>query len=79
LTSIEKKMAKAVLDVIKSGVDGAFTGGDENQYVSNLANEGVQISAQHDVAYPAGVQAELDALKADIISGKIVVASGYKK
>ena len=79
LTSIEKKMAKAVLDVIKSGVEGSFTGGDENQYVGNLANEGVQISAQHDVAYPAGVQAELDALKADIISGKIVVASGYKK
>ena len=79
LTSIEKKMAKAVLDVIKSGVDGTFTGGDENQYVGNLANSGVQISAQHDVVYPAGVQAELDALKADIISGKIVVASGYKK
>jgi basic membrane protein A len=79
LTSIEKKMAKAVLDVIKSGVDGTFTGGDENQYVGNLANSGVQISAQHDVVYPDGIQAELDALKADIISGKIVVASGYKK
>jgi basic membrane protein A len=79
LTSIEKKMAKAVLEVIKSGVDGAFAGGDDNQYVGNLANGGVQISAQHDVAYPDGIQAELDALKADIISGKVVVSSIYKK
>ena len=64
---------------IQVNADGTFTGGDENQYVGNLANEGVQISAQHDVAYPAGVEAELEALKADIVSGKIVVASGYKK
>jgi basic membrane protein A len=79
LTSIEKKMAAAVLEIIKSGVDGAFTGGDENQYVGTLANGGVQISAEHDVAYPAGISDELDALKADIISGAIVVSSGYKK
>lgn len=79
LTSIEKKMAKAVLDVIKSGVDKTFTGGDVNQYVGNLSNGGVMIAAQHDVAYPAGIQAELDALQADIISGKIVVSSPYKK
>jgi hypothetical protein len=37
------------------------------------------IAGQHDVAYPAGIQAELDALQADIISGKIVVSSPYKK
>jgi basic membrane protein A and related proteins len=79
LTSIEKKMAKAVLETIKSGVDGSFMGGNENQYVGNLSNGGVMISAQHDVAYPAGIQAELDALQADIISGKIVVTSIYKK
>ena len=79
LTSIEKKMAKAVLEVIKSGVDGAFTGGDENQYVGTLANGGVQISAQHDLAYPAGIEAELEALKADIISGAVAVTSGYDK
>jgi basic membrane protein A len=79
LTSIEKKMSAAVLAVIKSGVEGNFTGGDENQYVGNLSNAGVAISAQHDVVYPTGIQAELDALKEDIISGKIVVASQYKK
>jgi len=37
------------------------------------------IADQHDVVYPTGIQAELDALKADIISGKIVVSSQYKK
>ena len=79
LTSVEKKMAKAVLEVIKSGVEGTFTGGDENQYVGNLANGGVQISAQHDVVYPDGIAAELEALKADIISGKVVVTSQYDK
>lgn len=79
LTSIEKKMAKAVEEVIKTGVDGAFTGGDANQYVGNLANGGVQISPMHDVAYPDGIQAELDALAAKIVSGEIVVSSIYKK
>lgn len=79
LTSIEKKMAKAVLEVIKSGVDDAFTGGDENQYVGTLANGGVQISAQHDVAYPDGVQAELDAIAAKIKDGSLVVTSMYAK
>jgi basic membrane protein A len=79
LTSIEKKMAKAVLETIKSGVDGTFAGGDANQYVGNLANGGVQISAQHDVAYPAGVQAELDELQKKIVAGDLVVNSGYKK
>jgi basic membrane protein A len=79
LTSIEKKMAKAVEDIVKSGVDGKFTGGDANQYVGTLSNGGVQISAQHEVMYPSGMQAELDALKADIISGKVKVTSQYSK
>ena len=79
LTSIEKKMAKAVVSIIKDGIDGKFTGGDANQYVGTLANEGVMIAAQHDVAYPSGVQAELDKLQADIISGKLKVTSIYNK
>ena len=79
LTSIEKKMAKAVLEVIKSGVEKKFTGGDANQYVGNLANEGVAIADAHDVAYPDGMQAELDDLKAKIISGELVVNSIYKQ
>ena len=79
LTSIEKKMAKAVLEIVKSGVDKTFTGGDANQYVGTLDNGGVQIADQHDVVYPTGIQAELDALKAKIISGEIKVASQYTK
>ena len=79
LTSIEKKMAKAVLEVIKSGVDGTFMGGDANQYVGTLSNGGVQISAQHDVAYPDGIQADLDAIAAKIKDGSLVVKSIYQK
>ena len=79
LTSIEKKMAGAVESVIKDGVDGKFTGGDANQYVGTLANGGVMIAPQHDVAYPSGMQDELDKLQADIIAGKIKVSSIYSK
>jgi len=78
LTSIEKKMANAVLEVIKTGVDGAFAGGDENQYVGTLANGGVRISDAHDVAY-GDLQAELDDLAAQIKDGSLVVTSIYKK
>ncbi|MFM6963691.1 MAG: BMP family protein [Micrococcales bacterium] len=79
LTSIEKKMAAAVEEVIKSGVDGKFMGGDANQFVGTLANGGVQIADQHDVAYPDGIQAKLDELKAKIIDGTIKVTSIYNK
>jgi len=79
LTSIEKKMAKAVEEVIKSGVDGKFTGGDANQYVGTLANGGVMIAAQHEVVYPTGIQAKLDDLQKKIISGEIKVTSIYNK
>ncbi|MEN9713817.1 MAG: hypothetical protein RLZZ164_481 [Actinomycetota bacterium] len=79
LTSIEKKMAAAVEEVIKSGVDGKFLGGDANQFVGTLANGGVQIADQHDVVYPDGVQAKLDDLKAKIIDGTIKVTSIYNK
>ena len=79
LTSIEKKMAGAVENVIKSGVDKNFMGGDANQYVGTLSNGGVQISPEHEVAYPSGMQATLDELKAKIISGEIKVTSIYNK
>lgn len=78
LTSIEKKMSDAVFAVIQSGTADSFLGGDENQYIGNLANGGVRISPEHDVAYPAGIQAELDALQDAIISGELVVTSIYK-
>ncbi len=77
LTSIEKHMSKAVVEVIQSGVDGTFTGGDVNQYVGTLENGGVSIAPQHDVVYPDGIQAELDDLQAKIISGEVTVTSMY--
>ncbi len=79
LTSIEKHMSQAVVDVIQSGVDGTFTGGDANQYVGTLENGGVSIAPVHDVAYPDGIQADLDALQAKIISGEVKVTSIYAK
>ena len=79
LTSIEKKMAGAVESIIKDGLNKKFTGGDANQYVGTLANGGVMMAPQHDVAYPKGIQAELDKLQADIIAGKIKVTSIYSK
>ncbi len=79
LTSIEKKMAKAVESVIKSGVDKAFMGGDANAYVGTLANAGVQIADEHEVMYPSGMAATLADLKAQIISGAIKVTSIYNK
>ena len=79
LTSIEKKMAGAVEAIIKDGVDGKFAGGDANQYVGTLSNGGVMIAPQHEVKYPAGIDAELTKLQADIVAGKIKVTSIYSK
>ena len=79
LTSIEKKMAAAVESVIKDGVDKKFMGGDANQYVGTLANGGVQIADQHDVAYPDGMAATLADLSKKIQSGDIKVTSIYNK
>ena len=46
-------------------------------YVGTLANDGVAIAPFHDLdsAVSAETKSELDALKADIISGKLVVES----
>jgi len=69
-TSIMKLMDATTLDVIKSVVDGTFTGGTA---VGTLANGGVALAPFHDLdsLVPAEVKAELEQLKADIISGAI--------
>ncbi len=68
LTSVIKKINVAVFNTIKTAQAGSFKGG---VYVSTLANGGV------DIAPVAGASAELTAelaqIKADIISGKIVI------
>jgi len=70
LTSVEKKMDNSTFDLVRSVVDGTFSGG---LYVGTLANDGVAISPFHDFddAVPAELKAELDALVAQIIAGSL--------
>jgi basic membrane protein A len=71
LTSVRKNMDTAVYDSIKSVVDGKFQGGVN--YVGTLANDGVSLAPfnQLDSKISAALKAELDQIKADLISGKI--------
>ncbi len=74
LTSIMKGMQVGVADVVKSTADGKF---DSSPFVGTLENGGVSIAPFHsfESKVDPGLQAELDALKADIISGKVKVES----
>jgi basic membrane protein A len=71
LTSIMKNMDTSVYEVIKSVKDGTFKGC--TNYIGSLANGGVQIAPYHDLdsKVPAALKAEIEALKAKIISGEI--------
>jgi basic membrane protein A and related proteins len=71
LTSVQKNMDVAVYDTIKSVKDGKFQGG--TNYVGTLANNGVGIAPFHDLdsKISAALKAELDQVKADLISGKV--------
>jgi basic membrane protein A len=73
LTSVMKGVGTSVAAVVKEAADGKFT---KTPFVGTLANDGVGLAPFHDFAskVDAGLQAELDAVKADIISGKIVVS-----
>lgn len=72
LTSVRKNMDVAVFDAVKSAQDGSFKGGI---YIGTLANNGVALAPFHNFEskVPATLQAELDQIKADIISGKITI------
>jgi len=67
LTSVLKNMDVTTLAAIKSALDGTFKGGVT---VGALANGGVGL-APLTGPVPAGLQAELDQVKADIIAGTI--------
>ena len=69
LTSVKKNMDVAVYDTIKAAKDGTFKGGT---YVGTLANNGVGLAAVTGASDT--LKAELDQIKADIISGKITVS-----
>lgn len=74
LTSVMKGMQVGVADVVKATAEGKF---DNTPFVGTLANGGVSIAPFHDFASKVdpALQGELDAIKADIISGKIKVES----
>jgi len=78
LTSIRKGMDVSVEEAVTMAGEGNF---DNSPYVGTLENEGVSIADYHDWAdrVPAELDAEVQALKAAIISGDIKVTSYLAK
>ncbi len=74
MSSVEKGMDVAVKDAVLSVVDNKF---DNTQFTGTLENGGTAIAPFHDFdsKVPADVKSELDQIKADIISGKIMIQS----
>lgn len=72
LTSVTKFVNVAVFDAIKATVNGSFKGATYNY---DLKNGGVGLAPFHDFSgqVPASLSAELDQVKADLISGAITV------
>lgn len=70
LTSVLKKLDVTVLDAVRAVDAGTFTGGT---HVANLESGGVDIAPFYNLSsmVPAEVQAELEAIRADIIAGNI--------
>ena len=73
ITTVEKGLAASV----KASVLLAAKGAQGGSYVGTLQNGGAVLSPYHDWAskVPASLQSELNTLKQDIISGKIVPAT----
>jgi basic membrane protein A and related proteins len=72
ITSVEKGITTSVKDAILSAKNGTFKGG---AYVGTLANGGAVLAPYHDFKVPAALQSEINSLKAQIESGKIVPAT----
>ena len=74
ITSVNKGITVAVKTAVLAAQKGDFKGGN---YIGTLANDGVGLAPFHDFEskIPASVKAELDQIKADIISGKIKPAT----
>jgi len=74
LTSVLKNTGDAVVEIVKTSIDGTF---DNKQYVGTLENGGVDIAPFYDLAdkVSAELGAEIDQLRADIISGALTVTS----
>ncbi|MET0976753.1 MAG: BMP family ABC transporter substrate-binding protein [Leifsonia sp.] len=74
LTSVLKNTEDAVATIVGDDVDGTF---DAAPFIGTLENGGVDIAPFHDMAaaVPAALSEELDALRAQIIDGSLVVSS----
>ena len=74
LTTVEKGIATAVETATTETVQGNYT---NTPFVGTLANDGVGLAPYHDFEskVPAELTAEVEALKAQIIDGTIVVES----
>jgi len=68
LTSALKRVDTAVFNSIKNAKDGTFKGGQDAVYV--IKDEGVGIG-KFSTKTPKGIAAKVDAIKAQIVSGKI--------
>jgi basic membrane protein A and related proteins len=75
LTSVTKGITSAVKTAVLSAVNNTWVNG--NTYIGTLANGGAVMSPYHDLAaqVPAALQAEINTLKQEIISGKIKPAT----
>jgi len=74
LTSVMKEIGQAVYDTVKEASEGNFT---SDPYVGTLENEGIGIAPFHDFdsVVPEEVKTAVEDLKAQIISGDLVVES----
>jgi basic membrane protein A len=74
LTSVLKNTADAVVDIADSSLSDTFT---NDAFIGTLDNGGVDIAPFHDLEsrVSAELSGELDALKADIVSGTVEVTS----
>lgn len=73
LTSVMKNMAQVHFDVIKNAMEGNFEGC--STYVGEMANNGVQLGTfGAGIVIPAALLAEVDALKAKMVSGELTDA-----
>jgi len=70
LTSVMKNMAQVHYDVIKNAMEGTFDGC--GTYIGEMANNGVQLGTFGEgIEIPAALLAEIDALKAKMVSGEL--------
>jgi basic membrane protein A len=76
LTSVMKRMDTTILDTIKAVKDGTFKGG---VIIGNLSNSGVALAPYHDTdsKIPADLKAEITALQADIVAGKVTLNPSF--